>query len=88
LDVGVMLAFGALGYIFERNRIPLPPLILGIILGPKVENSLRAGLTSFSGDVAPMFTRPICLALFLILVTVIILPLLRSFRQTGQAPLD
>ena len=88
LDVGVMLSFGALGFIFERNRIPLPPLILGIILGPKVENSLRAGLTSFSGDLAPMFTRPICLALAITLALVIILPLLRSFRQSSQAPLD
>jgi len=84
LDIGVMLAFGALGFIFERNRIPLPPLILGIILGPKVENSLRAGLTSFSGDLAPMFTRPICLVLVGVLVLVITLPLVRSSRRPRQ----
>ena len=71
-----------------RNRIPLPPLILGIILGPKIENSLRAGLTSFSGDLVPMFTRPICLALVIILTLVIILPLVRTFRRPGTSSRD
>ncbi len=85
LDIGVMLAFGALGFVFERNRIPLPPLILGIILGPKVENSLRAGLTSFSGEISPMFTRPICSVLVMILALVILLPIIRALRRSATS---
>ena len=86
LDIGVMLAFGALGFVFERNRIPLPPLILGIILGPKIENSLRAGLTSFSGEISPMFTRPICSVLVVILTLVIVLPIIRALGDRRHTP--
>ena len=37
--------------------------ILGMILGPLVEDKLRAGLVSTGGDILPMFTQPICLGL-------------------------
>jgi putative tricarboxylic transport membrane protein len=80
LDIMVMLGFGALGFVFERHRIPLPPLILGIILGKTIEKSLRAGLVSFSGDITPMFTRPICTALVITLVLVIVVPAVRRLR--------
>lgn len=67
-DIWVMFAFGVLGFFLESKRIPLAPLILGLILGPLIEESLRDGLTKEGGSLAPFFTRPICLALILSLV--------------------
>lgn len=67
-DVWVMLAFGFLGLFLEAKKIPLAPLILGLILGPMVEENLRNGLVKEAGSFAPFFTRPICVALILMLV--------------------
>jgi putative tricarboxylic transport membrane protein len=69
-DVGIMLAFGILGYVMERCRIPLPPLILGLILGPMIEDNLRVGLVKSDGSFLPFFTRPISLTLAILLMII------------------
>ena len=67
-DVYVMFAFGILGYFLDRFRAPTAPLILGLILGPLLEERLRAGLMHTKGDFTPFLTRPICMALIALLV--------------------
>jgi len=64
-DVQVMLAFGALGYVFDRLRYPLAPFVLGLVLGPLLESHVRRML-SFEGSLTPLVTRPIALT-FMIL---------------------
>lgn len=73
-DVWVMLAAGVAGYFLEAWRVPLAPLILGLILGPMVEENLRAGLIKTSGDFMPFLTRPLCLTMLLILIAAIVGP--------------
>ena len=67
-DVGVVLVFGAVGFLMERVSIPLAPLILGRILGPMIEENLRIGLIKTDGSFSAFVTRPISITLFLILV--------------------
>ncbi len=43
-DVGLMLAFGIIGYVFDRLRIPTAPMVLGLILGPLLDGSLHQAL--------------------------------------------
>lgn len=69
-DVGVMLVFGILGFAMEKNGLPLPPLILGLILGPMIEDNLRVGLVKTDGSFWPFFTRPISFTLFALLMLV------------------
>jgi len=45
-DLVVMLVFGALGWIMERADWPKAPLILGLVLGPLVENNLFLAVSS------------------------------------------
>lgn len=70
-DILVMLIFGILGFLMERVDIPLPPLILGLILGPMIEDNLRVGLLKTAGSIVPFMTRPICLSLIVILLIVL-----------------
>ncbi len=67
-DVWVMLLAGVAGFFLEARRVPLAPLILGLILGPMVEENLRSGLIKTSGDFTPFLTRPLCLAMLLLLI--------------------
>ncbi|MBC8353070.1 MAG: tripartite tricarboxylate transporter permease [Planctomycetes bacterium] len=86
-DVYVMLAFGLIGFILESNRIPLAPLILGLILGKLVEQKLRTGLISSGGDLTPMFTRPICIGLIVLLLAMMTGgPLMKAMQRNRTTP--
>jgi putative tricarboxylic transport membrane protein len=71
-DVGVMIACGIIGYGMRRVGLPIAPLVLGLILGPIIERSLRTSLEMSGGDFSIFYTRPLCLAL-LIAAAVILL---------------
>lgn len=76
-DVYVMLAFGLVGFFLEACGVPVVPMILGLILGPLVEEKLRAGLIASSGSFTPFFTRPISMALVILLALVLLFRLLQ-----------
>lgn len=65
LDVIVMLVMGVLGFVLERRRVPLAPIVLALILGPMVEERFIQIITgsdgSFVGFVNPQ--RPLALGL-------------------------
>ncbi len=66
LDVWVMLVFGIIGLILNRLRFQPAPLVLGIILGPYIENGLVQSMMigGASGSVLSYMTlRPISLFL-------------------------
>jgi putative tricarboxylic transport membrane protein len=54
-DVWVALGLGVLGYFMKKNGWPLAPLLLGFILGPMFEMSLRQALSI--GGPTIFFTR-------------------------------
>ncbi len=62
-DVGIMLAFGILGYICHKLNFNGAPLVLGMILGPLIDFNLRRTLMLNSGSPLGFFTRPISLVL-------------------------
>ncbi len=84
-DVWVMLGAGVLGFFLDRNRVPLSPLILGMILGPLAEKKLRAGLISARGNYSEMFTQPICAVLVAVLVGMFVGPVvIRQLRHSAK----
>ena len=64
-DVWVLLIFGLLGFWMKANKFPLAPFILGIILGPMIEENLRQAV-SVSPSLTMFFTRPISAALIIL----------------------
>lgn len=71
-DVWTLVAFGALGHVMNRFDYPLPPLILGFILGPVIEENLRSALMSSRGAILPFFERPVT-AFFLVAILLYVL---------------
>lgn len=71
-DVGIMIVFGILGYILREMDYPMAPLVLGIILGDILDKNLRRSLILSDGNLAPFFTRPICLVLFLLTLLIVL----------------
>src|SRR5262249_49111279 len=62
-DVGVMIACGVAGYFLRKIDLPVAPLVLGLILGPFIEKSLRTSLEISGGDFCILYTRPLCFGL-------------------------
>ncbi len=71
-DVWIMIAFGIIGYVFRKLELPLAPLVLGLILGPAIEKSLRTSLEMSAGDYSIFFTRPLCLGLLIAAAAVLL----------------
>jgi putative tricarboxylic transport membrane protein len=62
-DVGMALAFGALGYAMVKLGYPTAPLVLALILTPMLENALRQSLSMAAGSPLVFVTRPIAVSL-------------------------
>jgi putative tricarboxylic transport membrane protein len=75
-----MIGFGVLGYLFERWKFPVAPLVLGVILGPLAEESFKNSMISFSNDWTVFFTRPIAGTMMTLTILVLLLPLVRKWR--------
>ncbi|WP_299301763.1 tripartite tricarboxylate transporter permease [uncultured Brachybacterium sp.] len=66
LEVGLMVVFGLLGYLFEKGGIPLAPVVLGIVLGPIVEANFMQSVIKTNWDLTQFFTRPISAVLIVL----------------------
>ena len=77
-SVAVMLAFALLGLVLEATRYPLAPVVLGMVLGPIVETSLRRALLMSGFDLWEILTRPLTAVLLLVAVIFVTAPLVRS----------
>ncbi len=82
-DVWVAFGAGAVGYLMKKYHWPVAPLILGFILGPKMEESLRQSLAS--GGPAVFFDRPISIALFVSAIILLLISL--SFMKRVPKPI-
>ncbi len=80
-DVYIMVIAGVVGFYLESQRVPVAPLILGLILGPMVEENLRTGLIKTGGSFGAFLTRPICLVLWLLLVASLAAPSIARLRR-------
>jgi putative tricarboxylic transport membrane protein len=80
-EVGIMVLFGVLGYLFKKFEYEMAPLILGLVLGPLMEHGFRASLTMFDGRLLTFFQRPICAAIMSIAVVILILPMIPGFKK-------
>ena len=85
LDLWVVLIFGIVGYIFDRQKIPKAPFILALILGPLVEENLRRALLIAAGDFVAMASDPFTALLLFLAVVSFLVPLITSFFKSRRA---
>lgn len=80
VDLWVMLTAGFAGYFLEKLNVPLAPIILGMILGPMAEQSVRRAMLISRGDPTELLTRPISAVLAVFTVMVLLWPLIKYLR--------
>ena len=75
-EIMLMIFFGVLGYLMKKFKYDGASLVLAMVLGPLMDQSLRQSLLMSGGSGAIFFTRPICLVIFVVVAMIFILPLL------------
>jgi putative tricarboxylic transport membrane protein len=73
VDVWIMLIMGVLGYALRKFEFDPAPLVLGLVIAPILEQSLRQSLIMSNGDYLIFLSRPISLGLFLVSATLLTL---------------
>jgi putative tricarboxylic transport membrane protein len=84
-DVWLMVIFGIVGYLFERFKFPITPLVLGVILGPLAESSFMTTMISYGNDWTEFFTRPISGPIMVVAILTLLFPVYRRQRQKIRA---
>jgi len=84
-DVWVCLFFGVMGYGMRRYGLAPAPLILGLILGPMFEGSMRQALGMSGGSFWIFCTKPIAAAFILSGILFFLIPVLTR-RRSSKVP--
>jgi putative tricarboxylic transport membrane protein len=79
--VGIAMAAGVVGYLMIKAELPRAPLILGLVLAPIMEQSLRQALTMSRGDPMIFIERPIALTLLIVVILSLVLPFTSRFLR-------
>jgi putative tricarboxylic transport membrane protein len=78
-EVWIMLIFGVIGFVMRRYGFSPAPLIMGLVLGGMVEETLKQSLLIFEQNWFLFFSRPIVNVLFAITLVGLIAPHARRF---------
>src|SRR5438876_6467492 len=76
--------FCVFGYLLIKLQLPAAPLLLGLVLGPAIEENFRRAMVLSRGDVSVFLTSPLSAALLAaaaIAVILIMLPTIRTRRE-------
>ena len=85
-DVYIMLAAGVVGFLFRRTGFSPAPLIMGLVLGAMVEETLKQSLIIFGDEVVAGFLgRPIALVLFAITAAGLLWPAVSRLMRVARA---
>ena len=85
-DIVVMFVFGVLGLIMKKIKLPIAPMVLGIVVGNNlIDANFRRAILAGRGSLLPFVTRPISLALVVLLVVIVLkdmlTPVLKRRRE-------
>jgi putative tricarboxylic transport membrane protein len=83
-DVGMIVIFGALGYIARKNGFPFAPCVLAMILGRTLELSVQQALKTSGADLMIFIERPISATLLAMALLVILLPVFKQAWKRFQ----
>jgi putative tricarboxylic transport membrane protein len=83
-DIWMVALFGVVGYTFLKLGAEPAPLLLGLILGPMMEENLRRALLLSRGDWSVFVTRPLSASLLAaagLLLIIVLLPSIKNKRE-------
>lgn len=83
-DIWVALIFGVVGYLFQRYKFPVSPILLALILGPMAESNLRRALVMMDGSVWSVVSRPMTAGFLVIAVLSLVTSVVRQNKLSRK----
>jgi putative tricarboxylic transport membrane protein len=83
-ELGLLMLFGILGYVLRRFGYPIAPVVVGLILGPMAEKSLRQALQISQGDPSVLVHSWISVVLIVLAIAAVAVPLILRARGKGK----
>jgi TctA family transporter len=83
-DIYLTAAFGIVGYLFNKLECEAPPLLLGFVLGPMMEENFRRALLLSRGDFTVFVTRPLSASLLFVALILVALVSVPAFKKTRE----
>ena len=80
-DIFVVIAFGLFGYMMRKLDFPIPPLVIGLVLGNLAETNLRRAMLLGSGNPLIFFTRPLSVLIIGVSMMLLFSPAIKGFVQ-------
>ena len=82
-DIWMMLLFGAMGFLMRKWAYEGAPLLLALVLGPKLEVAFRQALMISHGDFGVFVNRPVSMVFLLATLIFLAIPFIRMiFKKT------
>jgi len=83
-EIHLLAFWGAAGYVLHKLGCDPAPMLLGMILGPQVEDHFIRAMSISQGDPAIFVQRPISLVLLLIIVALILFQIVSLLRRRSR----
>lgn len=80
-DVWMLGVFGLLGYVMRKLDFPAAPLVLGMVLGERLELALRQSLMMSQGKLSVLVAGPLSAGMLMFAGLLLIMPLLNGVRS-------
>jgi putative tricarboxylic transport membrane protein len=80
-DVWMLGVFGLLGYGMRKLDFPAAPLVLGMVLGERLELALRQSLMMSQGQLSILIASPLSAGMLLLAGILLLIPMLNRVRS-------
>jgi putative tricarboxylic transport membrane protein len=80
-DVAMTALFGVVGYWLIKHDFEPAPMLLGMVLGPLMEENLRRAMLIARGDATVFFSRPLSASLLILSLVMLVLAILPAIRK-------
>jgi TctA family transporter len=71
-DVWIMAAMGLLAFLLQRGGFPLAQVVLGMVLGPILEQNFMVSAIKSKWDLMSFFDRPVALVLMACTIIIVV----------------
>ncbi len=85
-DLALLGVIGVLGLAMRRFGLPVLPLIIGVILGPRIEDQLTQALAISQGDVATLWSEPVAVVVYIVMALLLVGTVVAGRRAGAVQP--
>ncbi|MFZ5640049.1 MAG: tripartite tricarboxylate transporter permease [Bacillota bacterium] len=80
-DVKMLIVVGIVGFVLMKFGFPIPPIVLGLILGPIIEPNLRRALSGSEMNPLVFVTRPLSAIILALALALVVFVIIRAKRE-------